>query len=60
MNTTKKKTPMQMALMFLHENANGTGLATAEQIMAACIQFDIEPHILEEIYLLECDRIADE
>jgi hypothetical protein len=56
----KQRTPMQQALLFLHEHSSGTGMATSEQIMTACIQFDIEPHVLEELYFLECDRIANE
>jgi hypothetical protein len=60
MSQRKPLTPMQRAVLRLHETASGIGLAAPEQIMAACVEFDLEPHALEGVYLDDCDRIAAE
>jgi hypothetical protein len=57
---TPKQTPMQQAIRELHENASGTGLATAEQLKATADKYDVPVWELEGLYLDECDRLADE
>jgi len=56
----KIKSPLRQAANWLHENAVGTGAATAEQIMRASLLFDVEPWQAESLYLEDVERFIED
>lgn len=56
----KTPTPMQSAVRKLFEIEDGSGMATAEQLLAVAQEFDVEVWRLEGLYLDAVDTLANE